>query len=117
MLSVRDFWKDLSRRQFCLRPAGGLSEKLAYAALFDQLFGGLTRHRLVVLAPDRIVIDCLDCDHARSAPGNDVCETHIGIVQGQFERRFGCRAHTERLLAGTLCTLRVSLASGDHDER
>ena len=108
MLSVRTFWRNLSRRQFHLGAVDGLPETLSYAALLDQVFGRLTRHRLVTLSDERIALDCSHCDHAREAPGNDVCETHVGILEGQFERRFGHPFTTGRSITGEICQLRLS---------
>lgn len=116
MLSVRDFWRDFSQRQFHLGAVEGLPEGLSYAALFDQLFGKLARHRVMSLSQQQIVIDCLHCDHAFAAPGNDVCETHIGILQGQFERRFGHSFQTQRIITEQVCQLRLSAKSYDHEE-
>jgi hypothetical protein len=108
MLSVRAFWRNLSRRQFHLGGMDGLPETLGYAALLDQLFGRLTRHRLIILGNERIALECSHCDHARKVPGNDVCETHVGILEGLFERRFGHPFMTERSIAGEICRLRLS---------
>lgn len=108
MLSVRAFWRELSRRQFHLGTVAGLPETLSYAALLDQLFGRLTRHRIVILREEQIVLDCSHCGHAREAPGNDVCETHAGILEGQFERRFGHPLTAERSILGEICQLRLS---------
>jgi hypothetical protein len=107
MLSVRAFWRELSRRQFHLGAVAGVPETLSYAALLDQLFGRLTRHRLIALGDEWIAIDCSHCDRAREVSGNDVCETHIGILEGQFGRRFGHSFTTERSIAGAICQLRL----------
>jgi hypothetical protein len=116
MLSVRDFWRGFSQRQFHLGAVEGLPERLSYAALFDQLFGRLTRHRIICLFPRKIVIDCRFCDHTREASGNDVCETHIGILQGQFERRFSHSFQTKRIIAEKVCRLQLSFDPSDHEE-
>jgi hypothetical protein len=111
MLSVREFWRDFSLRQFYLEAAAGLSEALSYAALFDQLFGKLTRHRITSLTQQQIIIDCINCDYVSKSLKNDVCETHIGILQGQFERRFGQSFYTERSTSDKICRLRLSAGS------
>ena len=116
MLSARGFWRGFSARQFHLAAVEGLPETLSYAALFDQLFGKLTRHRIAALEPQQIRIDCLHCDYAREALVNDVCETHIGILQGQFERRFNQAFRTERLVAEGICRLRMFPGPSDYEE-
>lgn len=116
MLSIRDFWCGFSKRQFRLKPVEGVPETLSYAALLDQLFGKLTRHQVAVFTPRQIVIDCLHCDQTRKMSGNDVCETHIGILQGQFERRFGHAFRTERSVAETICQLRLYSSPSCHED-
>jgi hypothetical protein len=116
LLSIRGFWRDFSRRQFRLGIVDGLSEALSYAALFDQLFGKLARHRIVYLSERQIEVNCLHCYHVREASGNDVCETHIGILQGQFERRFGHNFQAERSIKENVCRLQLLADLHDHEK-
>lgn len=88
MLSPREFWSGFSKRQFALSGPSGLADALAYAALFDQLFGRLATHRVKAVSARGAEILCTGCDRARS-PADDVCETHMGILQGQMGRQFG----------------------------
>lgn len=102
MLTPRQFWSRFSRRQFDLEIPVGLAAPLGYASLFDQLFGRLVTHRVEELSASRSRLRCTGCDQVK-LPLTDVCETHIGVIAGQLERRFGKPVTAQRRVASGIC--------------
>lgn len=104
MLSPASFWARFSRLQFDLRSPPELPERLGFAALFDQIQGRLTRHKIEQFTKQGCRIRCFGCRYADQEQ-NDVCETHFGILQGQLERRFSQAFDTKRRAESGVCEL------------
>lgn len=104
MISVQDFWREFAGRRFWLSPVPGLPDSLALVSQWDQLFGGLTRHRVESLERHSGTVLCQSCPYARG-PRTDVCETHMGVLAGQLGRWLQTRFEPRRVVQGGDCRL------------
>ena len=103
-ISVRDFWEVYGKNHAGPLLSTELPPELAYGAVFDQVFGNLTRHDIRLFSHDEIDVVCADCSHAKAAKG-DICEGHIGLLKGLLKAGSKCTSRCRRVVSGDECHL------------
>ena len=111
-LTIRRFWKLYSKNQFEYEAIHELPKVLSYGVFFDQLFGKLTRHKFRKIENHKITIECLNCQYVLHEK-KDVCETHIGILQGQFEKKLRSKFSPLKTVIDNTCMLNFKAKDGE----
>jgi len=107
-ISVQDFWTLYSINQIEFKEYPDLSRKLSLNVFFDRIFGKLTRHKIVTMEKNQIQLQCLDCPYINNEI-TDVCDTHIGILRGQFNREYGYMYSCEKTFRNNICHLKLTI--------
>ena len=98
-ISVLEFWRKYSLGQIVIQDNKDLPLRLNHGMAFDGLFGSLALHKIVSERSDEIQLECAKCKNMVEGR-SDICESHLGIIQGQFERlnnrTYSCHKKFER---------------------
>ena len=68
---------------------------LDLGGFFDYVFGELTRHDVYIKSDFEIKVLCQNCPYS-SMESSDICESHIGILEGVIKARIGSEATSMR---------------------
>lgn len=112
-LTIREFWC-LHSKQYGYTPTPELPERLSYGIFFDILFGKLVRHKILALKEGEVLVECMNCLNIANSQ-YDVCEAHIGILQGQFEKNFSMNYKGVKSIDNGICRLRYLPQHGQQE--
>ncbi|MFC0878807.1 hypothetical protein ACE01N_19585 [Saccharicrinis sp. FJH2] len=103
-ISIEEFWTQYSKNALKLEYDKALPQKLGYSVFFNGYFGNLTNHKFISTDRNEIKIICKNCKYTLN-PINSICEAHIGILKGQFEKIHGTAVNIEKLIMNNDCVL------------
>lgn len=104
-ISIKEFWTQYSKNALNLEYDKALPQRLGYCVYFNGYFGNLTNHEFISTDKNEIKIICKNCKYSVN-PNNSVCEAHIGILKGQFEKIQGVAVNIEKLIINDDCILK-----------
>lgn len=107
-IPIRDFWKYYSSNEMDFMPNSKIPNSLSFKIFLDSIFGMLTRHHISDLSTSNIQIKCTNCEYVSKKNRDDICETHIGIVEGQIESLFKDNYQCQKSIIGDNCILHFS---------
>lgn len=105
-ISIEEFWTQYSKNALNLEYDKALPQKLGYSVFFNGYFGNLTNHKFISTDKNDIKIICKNCKYIVN-PIDAVCEAHIGILKGQFEKIQGVSVDIEKLIIKDDCVLKA----------
>ena len=105
-LSVIDFWNLYSKRQISYYHYKELSLRLSLNVFFDRIFGMLTRHKFLRVEKESIELICQDCPYILNEK-EDICQAHMGILQGQFEKKYHELYYIQKTVNNNVCSLKL----------
>lgn len=86
-ISVKDFWRRFSVSSVYFKQHDKLPYEVSFMSFLNLYFGQLTRHNPVECNQSNVRIECSECEYIDNIR-NDVCDAHLGIIEGQLERLF-----------------------------
>ena len=104
-ISVLDFWTKYSKGAIHFHKHPELPLKLNLNLFFNNYFGRLCTHHFETVDKTHTRLICKNCIHVNQISRKPVCDSHIGIIQGQVEKITATNFHTSRTWNDNLCNI------------
>ncbi|MEE9443211.1 MAG: hypothetical protein V3V99_11165 [candidate division Zixibacteria bacterium] len=111
-LSSKDFWAEFAKRKLLLDKTDTIWLPLNAQLSLDKIFGELTSHRISEMTSKAIDISCINCSYARNGC-TLICDGHMGIIQGLFEKEDGRHYNVEKAIIDGICHIKLEYADDE----
>jgi hypothetical protein len=91
-ISAIDFWAKYSKEAISFYKHPELPLKLNLGLFFNVYFGKLTHHKFLDIKSNHVELMCENCIYINQ-PSAQICDTHIGIIKGQFDKKENCQVY------------------------